>query len=947
MTNSLWTPDASQQRVLSAGTGYHLVLAPPGCGKTQMLAERVADARLNGVEYGDMLCLTFTNRAARGMHERLQSRIGEDATELFVGNVHRFCSKFLFDNSLVAAESAVIDDNDAISILARYLGEDEQGVMANGSRRKAYSTIIDLSHLMRQIAKGHPKAVRAHSDALTSDDIAAMRTLCGIQRKEFTAATATDIYENAIAYETAIEAADIDMGRRHIIGDMLHKMKYAHAYEAYKRQNSLLDFEDLLINAYDALAVPNNYHKYNWIQIDEVQDLNMLQLAIIDFVTAKDATVVYLGDTQQAIFSFMGAKMETVDMLKERCKGNIYTLDTNHRSPSYLLDAFNTYATEVMGIDPALLPKAAIKRAPLPPGGGSSQIATPPQLTIPSTERQGTSLFATPPQLTIPSTERQGTSQFAIPPTGGQGGLTFLESGTIEEETAEVARLANDLYNYHPEETTAIIVNSNRDADAIGEALTAIGTPHFKVSGTDIFSTDDIKLLLAHYSVVANEFNFIAWARQLKGFGITQSYASARTLVRNLRNRALLPTDMLSADGLTYAERFAKAACEGEIVVFDTETTGTDIYNDDIIQIAAMKMCDGKIVEGSGLSLYIETDKPIPEMLGDIVNPIIEERKHQRLLSPQEALATFLEYTGSAPLLAHNATFDYEMMRFNLLRYLPDVDWQAEHPACFDSLKLSRLLFPGLMRYKLKNLIEYLGLEGENSHLADADVFATCGLASRCLEKAKEVLPEQKRFMRQGDMPKKTELLRHRYMPYIETTQTSLHKNSMLGKEPALVTNMRLIWQQLIADGYVRDNGKAEHIFSYLATDLMAGEEGLALRLQLERHAVEINTLREADLCGGASMKERLFVSTIHKAKGLEFDNVIVFDVVEGRYPNYYNANVKRLDDEDARKLYVAITRACKRLCISVSTIRKRYNGDIIEIKPSRFLTKIVDKLKD
>ena len=136
-TNS-WTPDDSQREILALGSGHHLVLAPPGCGKTQMLAERVAQAHHAGTDFSDMLCLTFTNRAARGMRERLLTRIGaaHDADSLFVGNVHRYCSKFLFDNGLVPSESAVIDSDDALSILARYFGEDEEQAKANGSRRK-------------------------------------------------------------------------------------------------------------------------------------------------------------------------------------------------------------------------------------------------------------------------------------------------------------------------------------------------------------------------------------------------------------------------------------------------------------------------------------------------------------------------------------------------------------------------------------------------------------------------------------------------------------------------------------------------------------------------------------------------------------------------------------------------------------------------------------------
>lgn len=92
-----WTPDASQQQVIAAHGGHHLVLAPPGCGKTQILTERLRQAHAAGVAFADMLCLTFTNRAARGMSERISQHIADaDVRELFVGNVHRYCSRFLF-----------------------------------------------------------------------------------------------------------------------------------------------------------------------------------------------------------------------------------------------------------------------------------------------------------------------------------------------------------------------------------------------------------------------------------------------------------------------------------------------------------------------------------------------------------------------------------------------------------------------------------------------------------------------------------------------------------------------------------------------------------------------------------------------------------------------------------------------------------------------------------
>ena len=73
MTNNavpLWTPDETQQAIINLHSGCHLVLAPPGCGKTQILAERICLALKQGRKAEDMLCLTFTNRAARGMRSR-------------------------------------------------------------------------------------------------------------------------------------------------------------------------------------------------------------------------------------------------------------------------------------------------------------------------------------------------------------------------------------------------------------------------------------------------------------------------------------------------------------------------------------------------------------------------------------------------------------------------------------------------------------------------------------------------------------------------------------------------------------------------------------------------------------------------------------------------------------------------------------------------------------
>ena len=82
------------------------------------------------------------------MTNRIQKVVGGDSTELMVGNVHRFCSKFLFEEDKIPADSAIIDDEEAVSIIADYRNEDEEGVTRDFNRYKGYQTIIFFQHFI-------------------------------------------------------------------------------------------------------------------------------------------------------------------------------------------------------------------------------------------------------------------------------------------------------------------------------------------------------------------------------------------------------------------------------------------------------------------------------------------------------------------------------------------------------------------------------------------------------------------------------------------------------------------------------------------------------------------------------------------------------------------------------------------------------------------------------
>ncbi len=888
--NYISSLDKYQIPVVEASQGYHLVLASPGCGKTHILAERIRYARERGVKYEDMLCLTFTNRAAREMTNRIQKVVGGDFSDLMVGNVHRFCSKFLFEQGRIPADSAIIDDEEAVSIIADYRNEDEEGVTRDFNRYKGYQTIIFFQHFIYQMEHQHPWKYYLHPECFTDDDREAVKHICASQKIEYDEQAVVNIYHHAQEYMDEANAPGLDGKTADRIRVLLWKMYYAGCYARYKEENHLFDFEDLLLYTYDIYRSDPTCKRYPWIQVDEVQDLNGMQLAIIDLLTAKDnPMVMYLGDEQQAIFSFMGAKVETLTLLKMRCKGNIHHLQRNHRSPKYLLDVFNDYAEKQLKIDRELLP--------------------------------------------LSDNDTKATS----------GDLRIIHSSTIEAEHKDITTEALSLYEQNKEERTAVIVSANSDADRISEAMTEAGLTHFKVSGRDIFDTPDVKLLLAHLSVLSNEHNSIAWTRIMKGVRAFPSHALARRFNWKLKQLALSPSDFLLYPESCYTAEFLRAYNEEEIVVFDTETTGLNVFQDDIIEIAAIRIKGGEVV-GEPLDLYIETDKPILPMLGDKENPMYaiyhEKMSAGELRSPSDALQRFLAYAGTSPILAHNANYDYNILDNNLQRYCKDT-MQAHDIRCFDSLKLIRLLAPSLHSYKLESLLETFHLAGVNSHQAIDDVKATVSLVRLCAEKAREKQAQQEAFIRHPKVKPFANVLRSNYGECYREAVNRLYKLST-DHEPALVSELSAAYNAFRSGGLINDIPRLDYILRYLRIDMLTDETvANALAPQLSQYVMDINTLKEADFCNSKSILERIYVTTVHKAKGLEFDNVIIFDAADGRYPNAYN-KTKQQDEEDARKFYVAMSRAKRRLFIAYALQRIDRHGRVF----NRDLTPLMDSIQ-
>ena len=822
-----------QKFAINIKSGHHLVLAPPGCGKTHVLAERVVQAIDDGVNVEDMACLTFTNRASREMKNRIHERTGNDVLDkLFVGNVHHFCSSILRKYNVISQCSTIVDDEEKSVILRtivkRLYAKDVKDV----------EQYYNFQHYRYQVEHNHP----------------------------------TDLIVRPEMQEH--------------ISDMRYE-RVAREYEAYKKKYDLLDFEDFLLKGYDYLHDNKDIiKKYKWVQVDEVQDLNHLQIAIIDLVISPDSScVVYLGDEQQAIYSFMGAKLSTLERLKNVCRGNIHHFQGNYRSPQYLLDVFNEYAEQNLHISRELLPCAKGEHA------------------------------------------NRGKDEDSL----------LLESCYYKEgpQRGDYCSydMAADRALQYTEGRTAILANSNKEIDIISEKLTKKCVEHFKISGQDFLWSKEVKLLFAHFNAFCQSENLMTWARVLLGIGVMPSIEKAHEFIASANEAFLLGSDLLNEKRKTMIKDFIRDYAS-EFIIFDTETTGLDVNNDDIVEISALKISGGCIVDE--FDIMLETGKQIPVMLGDIKNPIPEVYAQREKLARRDGLDNFMKWVGSMPVLAHNANFDIQILNANLKRDCDISDLDKRWARIYDSLEIARIVEPGLSSYKLKDLIAKFGLSGINSHLAIDDVKATKSLVDHLFKKASPIFIKQNEFFAKNQSV--IDNLRNKYGELYKHTESLLSVPS--SEDNIFVSEFEFAYQYFIKEGIMKEMEKMEFLVSFLKNDFMTDVSGKSLYQVIDEYMMPLNTLREADLCDGKSLQKRIsiFVSTIHCAKGLEFDNVIVTGVQDGIFP-FYKANdilrsssnqqerqkAKQDVEESARKLYVAISRAKKRLCIQYPSNNSGY----------------------
>jgi DNA helicase II / ATP-dependent DNA helicase PcrA len=292
-----------QRQAVEHINGPLMIVAGAGSGKTKVLTTRIAHLLRNGVDAFNILSLTFTNKAAREMKERVEKILGgTEARNLYIGTFHSVFARLLRAEAHRLGypnDFTIYDSDDAKSVLRTIINEQN----------------LDDKHYKPNLVYNRISAAK--------------NSLMGPE-------------EYQIDY--GVQQEDMRANR-----PMVGKLYDMYAKRCFK--NGAMDFDDLLYKFYVLLKgfpeVLHKYqHKFKYIMIDEYQDTNPAQYEIIKLLGAAHENICVVGDDAQSIYSFRGATIENIlQFEKDYDDAKVVKLEQNYRSTKSILNVAN----EVIG----------------------------------------------------------------------------------------------------------------------------------------------------------------------------------------------------------------------------------------------------------------------------------------------------------------------------------------------------------------------------------------------------------------------------------------------------------------------------------------------------------------------------------------------------------------------------------------------------------------------
>ena len=291
--------NASQKEAVTYTEGASLIVAGAGSGKTRVLTYRIAYLLQQGVPTGRIMALTFTNKAAREMKERITKLVGADARYLAMGTFHSICTRLIRPYAELlgyTCDFTIYDTPDSKSVIKAICKE-------RGLDEKIYK----------------PGAVQARISMAKNSGIG----------------------PHAYAQNTALLREDREL--------RMYEFPTVYAlYEARLKAANAMDFDDLLINMLRLMEVSpevkNKYQQqFQYILVDEYQDTNYIQFLLVKQLAEPQNNICVVGDDAQSIYSFRGADIRKILNFRQVYPdAKLFKLEQNYRSTQNIVNAANS-----------------------------------------------------------------------------------------------------------------------------------------------------------------------------------------------------------------------------------------------------------------------------------------------------------------------------------------------------------------------------------------------------------------------------------------------------------------------------------------------------------------------------------------------------------------------------------------------------------------------------
>ena len=838
-----------QQKVVNEQKNNIILLASAGTGKTNTLAERVTSIIKNGnSKPSEILCITFTNKACKEMSDRVMKIVGGEAKEITIRTFHSFCfdvvRTYAKRNTDIFSDFTIFDEDDCREVI---------------SKLSYYYATSNLMATNMQIQKviDFIKVERARIETLEDRVLDEYKTVID-EIFKFREEKINGVCSNK---------GNLNLNLKNYI--KFHGHELVTLYDSKLREDHALDFNDLIILTKelfkDEKVVRALKNKFKYINIDEVQDTSIIEYSIIEKLFEGN-NVLICGDFFQTIYSWRGSDPEMIfNKFKEKYNPVEIVFSKNYRATKNLNKASLEFLNNAF----------------------SSKVSTMYKDGI------------------LAESKEDGEK------------ILLKETRGLREEARFIFDYVNKLCEKGEDlKKVCVLTRDNNYNIGLSEELYQIGGyegadfEFILVDQFKFFRRQEVKDILAFLKLIANRYDSLSLKRIVNrlptGIGMRTLEAIESYKYKEVGIRL---ADYIDPLVLEYGEKFSlliNAFEKENIIVFDVESTGVDVTEDEIIQIAAIKLNkNGEVVDK--FEKFLKNKKPVKDSY--YVHGFSDEMLQRIGEDKEKVLKEFVEYSKDSIIVGHNVQYDINILCSELER---NNLGKPKFKTFYDTLDIYRRFYPGNINYKLENLSKVYDTKHKPSHDAMDDIIATGELLVRAInEKIRETSMERMALM-------------SKHLKAFTAISKKLNELFQIAESKRPYELVACVMNGFnIKSMYAGDENKEK---LNRLRDLYALFRDLDDKSKGNRDAL-LDIIRITGLSNGElesliinrTKKPRIPIITVHQAKGLEFDTVFLAGIQNNTFPSYMSIKEGNLAEEK-RVFYVAITRAKKRLVITYNS---------------------------